>query len=475
MTLGFQKRETSSHVCLLISHVYWWRIKRRSQQQLKAADKYRRTQRRPEQWTRATAGKPTTNTSESTDTPRTELVDRVALGVGFDAGLWYFIWLCWFDCVRSSILPDVSDILQKHFALLAWPSTHQNFNGCLMVLMHHLNADPDVKGEGGACGGSMHGIWKSDDRGTSRGEERSQNADTTLGWNIKCLNLSEGHWTKRDASISNGSKLTISQSTFQRGSVCKKTENYAKEQNRGHAQQQERSSSKGNTRIHQRAFVRNPNLEEKSWNMGKILRLHTTHRFGIHAVNKKDSQAGFQRVRNKRTCMKDTLKEMKCLLGHCSGKTIHLVTQLFITCRHELFVQFNFYLQKEQKTLQRTFEQSYFIYANRMCSFTKNNCFGWCVCVCVIPAVFHCSTRITGCQTDRQLSLIFCVFSSFNMNLKTLQKLEPTRAEARKQRSGRSVCGLATPKTTTVQGSCAQCTQEDDVLGFGKIRWRLWC
>lgn len=137
-----------------ISHVYWWRIKRRSQQQLKAADKYRGTHGPLERWKKdpfqATHHQ---HLSESTDTPRTERVDRVALGVGFDAILWYFIWLCWFDCVRSSILPDVSDILQKHFALLAWPSTHQNFNGCLMVLMHHLNADPDVKGEGG-------GMWR---------------------------------------------------------------------------------------------------------------------------------------------------------------------------------------------------------------------------------------------------------------------------------------------------------------------------
>lgn len=40
------------------------------------------------------------------------------------------------------------DILQKNFALLAGWSTWQNFNGCLMVLMHHLNADPRVKREG---------------------------------------------------------------------------------------------------------------------------------------------------------------------------------------------------------------------------------------------------------------------------------------------------------------------------------------
>lgn len=36
---------------------------------------------------------------------------------------------------------------------------------------------------------SMHGIWKSDVRGVSGGEEFSQNADTTLEWNIKCSNL----------------------------------------------------------------------------------------------------------------------------------------------------------------------------------------------------------------------------------------------------------------------------------------------
>lgn len=40
------------------------------------------------------------------------------------------------------------DILQKNFALLAGWSTWQNFNACLMVLMHHLNADPRVKREG---------------------------------------------------------------------------------------------------------------------------------------------------------------------------------------------------------------------------------------------------------------------------------------------------------------------------------------
>lgn len=40
------------------------------------------------------------------------------------------------------------DILQKHFALLACWSPCQNFNGCLMVLMHHLNADPEVGGGG---------------------------------------------------------------------------------------------------------------------------------------------------------------------------------------------------------------------------------------------------------------------------------------------------------------------------------------
>lgn len=166
--------------------------------------------------------------SESTDTPRTELVDRVALGVGFDAVLWYFIWLCWFDRVRSSILPDASDILQKHFALLAWPSTHQNFNGCLMVLMHHLNADPDVKGEGGgACGESMHGIWKSDDRGISRGEECSHNADTTLERNIKCLNLFQSGTGKKNGTppFQTVANLQAASSRFKRGSVCKKKEN----------------------------------------------------------------------------------------------------------------------------------------------------------------------------------------------------------------------------------------------------------
>lgn len=104
---------------------------------------------------------------ESDDTPRIELVDHaavaVAVGVAFDVILWYFIWLCWFDCARSSILPDVSDILQKYFALLACWSTCQNFNGCLMVLMQHLNADPE---DGGCRGG----------RGTTQREH---------AWNLK--------------------------------------------------------------------------------------------------------------------------------------------------------------------------------------------------------------------------------------------------------------------------------------------------
>lgn len=159
---------------------------------------------------------------ESTDTPRIELVDRVAVaaavGAGFDVILWYFIWLCWFDCARSSILPDVSDILQKHFALLARWSTRQNFNACLMVLMHHLNADPEVEGEKSPRGESLHGIWKSDVRGVSGGEEFSQNADTTLERNIKCSNLSQGFCSmtkkKGSSSLSNNTKLTITHFTF---------------------------------------------------------------------------------------------------------------------------------------------------------------------------------------------------------------------------------------------------------------------
>lgn len=40
------------------------------------------------------------------------------------------------------------DILQKHFALLACWSTRWNFNGSLMVLMLHLNADREVARRG---------------------------------------------------------------------------------------------------------------------------------------------------------------------------------------------------------------------------------------------------------------------------------------------------------------------------------------
>lgn len=53
---------------------------------------------------------------------RTELVHQVAaalaVGVGFDAILWYFIWLCWFDRTRSSILPDASRYPSKAFCFI---------------------------------------------------------------------------------------------------------------------------------------------------------------------------------------------------------------------------------------------------------------------------------------------------------------------------------------------------------------------
>lgn len=66
-----------------------------------------------------------------------ELVDHVAVavavGVGFDVILWYFIWLCWFDCARSSILPDVSRYPSKAFCfiglLVASPEFQWLFDG----------------------------------------------------------------------------------------------------------------------------------------------------------------------------------------------------------------------------------------------------------------------------------------------------------------------------------------------------------
>lgn len=82
-----------------------------------------------------------------------------------------------------------------------------------------------LKGGGGSPRGeSLHGIWKSDVRGVSGGEEFSQNADTTLERNIKCSNLSQGFCSvtkkKREkkkggsSSLSNNTKLTITHFTF---------------------------------------------------------------------------------------------------------------------------------------------------------------------------------------------------------------------------------------------------------------------
>lgn len=109
---------------------------------------------------------------------RTELVDRVAAalaeGVGFDAILWYFIWLCWFDCARSSILPDASRYPSKAFCFIGLPFCLADFRGRLMILMHHLNADLETRRRRwwweknrDPCGGNTLGIWKSDVRGVS--------------------------------------------------------------------------------------------------------------------------------------------------------------------------------------------------------------------------------------------------------------------------------------------------------------------
>lgn len=104
------------------------------------------------------------------------------------------------------------DILQKHSALLAYCSAGQSFCGCLMVLMHHLNADLEnregvvVVGENrDPCGENMLGIWKSDVSGVSGGEEFSPNTEATLDWNIKCSNRFQGSWsvTKRRVHFSN--------------------------------------------------------------------------------------------------------------------------------------------------------------------------------------------------------------------------------------------------------------------------------
>lgn len=191
-------------ICILnsvgITHVYWLKINHRFHEDLKPTQRSRFTEPTLLVVKYIHFGHSTIIFLwESTDTPRIVLVDHVAVavavGVGFDVILWYFIWLCWFDCARSSILPDVSQYPSKVFCfigLLVYPPEFQ-------WLFDGINAPfecrPRSCGGRNPCGVSMHGIWKSDVRGVSGGEEFSPNADPTLEWNIKCSNLSHGFWS----------------------------------------------------------------------------------------------------------------------------------------------------------------------------------------------------------------------------------------------------------------------------------------
>lgn len=147
------------------------------------------------------------------------LVDHVAVavGAGFDVILWHCIWLCWFDCARRSILPDVSRYPSKAFC----------FIGLLVYLLEFqwlfdgINAPFECRprscgGKKNPCRESMPRIWKSDVRGLSGGEEFSPNADTTLEWNIKC-SIFHRFWSvtkkKGSSSLSNSTKLTITHFT----------------------------------------------------------------------------------------------------------------------------------------------------------------------------------------------------------------------------------------------------------------------
>lgn len=123
--------------------------------------------------------------------PRIGFVNDATAGVElwYNIGIFHSIMLTGL-CKVIRFRPNASDILQKllrffsFFALLACQTALWNPNSCLMVLMHHLNADPSVKRGWGwvvACGEGIHRIWKSDDRGCA------QNADAVLEWNIKLL------------------------------------------------------------------------------------------------------------------------------------------------------------------------------------------------------------------------------------------------------------------------------------------------
>lgn len=57
-----------------------------------------------------------------------------------------------------------------------------NPNSCLMVLMHHLNADPSVKR---GWGGWWHVEKASTESESQMTEGCAQNADAVLEWNIK--------------------------------------------------------------------------------------------------------------------------------------------------------------------------------------------------------------------------------------------------------------------------------------------------
>lgn len=121
-----------------IAYVYWLEIKHWFHEHLKPTQHYRFTE--PTLLAAKYIHFRPSNTVflwGSIDTLRIELVDHVAaavaVGVGFDVILWYFIWLCWFDCARSSILPDVSRHLSKAFCfigLLVYPPEFQwSFDG----------------------------------------------------------------------------------------------------------------------------------------------------------------------------------------------------------------------------------------------------------------------------------------------------------------------------------------------------------